>query len=112
MHKNKFLTVGLAVLFLSLNSVAFAGGTLTGTAKYEGETPKLKRIKMDADPICLSKHNGQEVVPPTVVLGEGNTLGNVFVYIKSGLSSQTYPPATKEAVIDQGGCQYHPHVLG
>src|SRR3989338_5339331 len=112
MRTNKFFIMALAALFLGWANFAGAAGTVTGTVKYEGEFPKLKPIKMDADPICLSKHTEGEVLSQTLVLGEGNTLGNVFVHIKSGLPSQDYPAPTGEAVLTQQGCQYHPHVLG
>jgi hypothetical protein len=110
MFKNKFLIALFAGLFLSLAHFAGAA-TLNGTVKYDGETPKLKPIKMDADPICLSKHSS-EVFPQTLVLGDGNTMGNVFVYVKSGLPAKEYPAPTTEATITQECCQYNPHVLG
>ena len=49
----------------------------------------------------------------TYVVGpSGTTLGNVFVYVKDGLSGYTFPAPTTPARIDQQGCRYHPHVFG
>jgi hypothetical protein len=86
--------------------------TIAGTIKYEGEVPVLKPLSMDADPGCAKKHSGP-VVPEILVLGDGQTLGNVYVRVKSGLpAGATYPAPTTPATLDQQGCHYVPHVLG
>ena len=59
---------------------AAQAGTIKGTIVYEGPIPKLKPINMEADPICHAKHD-TPVLPETIVLGEGQTLGNVFVRV-------------------------------
>ena len=66
---------------------------------------------MDADPVCYAVNKGN-VNSPSLVLGASNTLGNVFVYIKSGLAKADYPPPSEVAVINQAGCNYSPHVIG
>lgn len=110
MKKNStiFWTITL-FLFLQV-SMAFAG-TIRGVVKYDGEAPKLPEIKMDADPICLTKHSGP-VYSQVLLLGEGNTLGNVFVHVVSGLSQKAYPAPAEAVVLDQNGCVYEPHVTG
>ena len=85
--------------------------TISGTVSYQGEVPKLPAIKMDADPGCASKHK-EAIYPEVLVLGDGNTVGNVFVRVKSGLPAGNWAPPTEPAVIDQQGCHYIPHVLG
>ncbi|HEY7700088.1 MAG TPA: carboxypeptidase regulatory-like domain-containing protein, partial [Vicinamibacteria bacterium] len=47
-----------------------------------------------------------------VVVGEGNGLGNVFVYVKDGLAGRTFAPPEGSVTIEQQGCLYHPHVIG
>lgn len=113
MSRPKFLKVFFVFIILS---VAFAVSsaycaTITGAVKYEGAAPKFKEIKMDADPICQS-HHAEAVYPQTLVLGEGNTMANVFVHVKSGLPNQAYPAPTEPVVVDQKGCFYEPHVFG
>jgi len=95
------------MLFLSLPGWA---GEITGTIKYDGKVPQMREIKMDADPICASKHT-EPVRSESLVLGEGNTMANIFVKVTSGLPEKTYPAPSEAAVIDQKGCQYSPHVL-
>ena len=85
-------------------------GTISGTIKFDGTAPKFKEIKMDADPLCASQHT-TPVFPQSLVLGDGNTMGNVFVYVKSGLKSTTTPAPTAAVVVNQKGCQYNPHVV-
>lgn len=105
-----FKSILFCSVFLAV-TVSAQAATITGTVKYDGAVPKFKEIKMDADPICLTHHKGP-VYPQTLVLGDGNTLGNVFVYVKSGLTKKDYPVPTEPLILDQKGCQYEPHVAG
>jgi plastocyanin len=85
--------------------------SITGSVRYEGEVPTMKRVKMEADPNCARKHDS----PPQsemLVLGDGNRLANVFVSVTGGLPGGSYPATEEPAVIDQQGCRYVPHVLG
>ncbi|MCA9402607.1 MAG: hypothetical protein KC897_02390 [Candidatus Omnitrophica bacterium] len=99
-----------AIFVISVVTCAQAA-TIKGKAIYEGKVPKLRPIKMDADPICLTKH-ADAVSPDFLVLGEGNTLANVFVRVISGVPKKDYPAPAEAAVLDQEGCLYHPHVMG
>lgn len=89
----------------------FGSATITGTVRYEGEVPKLRPIPMDSDPGCAAKH-AEPVAPDVLVLGEGQTLANVYVSVTSGLPEGTWPVPSEPAVLDQRGCLYVPHVLG
>ena len=111
MHVTKKMLSFMAFIlgiFLSWNVQA---ASISGTIKYEGDIPKFNEIKMDADPICLTHHSAP-VYPQTLVVGEGNTMGNVFVYVKKGSAKKAYPVPAEPLVIDQNGCQYTPHVAG
>jgi len=113
---------GISLVILSVSSLAilvpnsyctqaFAGGSIAGTIKFEGSAPHSRLIHMDADPVCYAVNKGN-VHSSVLLLGDNNTLGNVFVYIKSGLARSDYPPPDQAAVITQAGCNYSPHVLG
>jgi plastocyanin len=108
MSKHLKALAGLAV------SLAFAGpalaGDITGTINYTGKVPTLKPIAMNADPVCAKKHTAP-VPSEVLVLGSGNTMANVMVRVKSAVPG-SFPAPAAPAVIDQKGCQYHPHVLG
>jgi plastocyanin len=104
------LALGL-LASLGAASIAMAGATVSGTVTYEGKIPNLKPLAMDADPACKAKHN-TAVPNEALVLGAGNTMGNILVRVKSGLpAGQTYPPPTEPVVMDQNGCIYKPHVF-
>jgi plastocyanin len=85
---------------------------VTGTVTYEGKVPALKPVAMTGDPMCAKKHTGA-VANEALVLGTGNTMGNVMVFVSKGLpAGKTYPAPASPVVIDQQGCQYKPHVAG
>jgi len=99
------------IFSVSLCTHAFADGSIVGTIKFEGGTPHLRLIHMDADPVCYAVNKGN-VHSQEIILGDKNSLRDVFVYIKSGLTKTNYPPPTEDAVINQAGCNYAPHVIG
>ncbi len=111
MLKERFLIMLLAFGIGALYPAHIFAAAITGTIKYEGEAPKFKELKMDADPICAAHHN-EPVYPQSLALGEGNTMGNILVQIKSGFPKKEYPAPTQEVILDQKGCIYDPHVLG
>jgi plastocyanin len=48
-----------------------------------------------------------------LVLGTGNTMANVIVYVSKGIpAGKTYPAPTTPVTLDQKGCQYLPHAQG
>jgi len=105
------LTLFMIGLGLVVSSSAFAAGaTVTGKVAFEGVAPSREKIKMAADPVCLGVHK-DPVLSEDLVVNNG-ALQNVVVYVKDGLSGKTFPPPTTPVVIDQAGCQYHPHVFG
>jgi plastocyanin len=88
--------------------VSADAATLTGTVKFEGAAPKMGNIQMSADPYCQSQHAGAAATDEDVVVGAAGELANVFVYIKD--IKGNFPAPSTPVVLDQKGCQYHPHV--
>jgi plastocyanin len=84
--------------------------TLTGKVAFEGTAPTNETIKMDADAYCKAAHNAP-VTTQEVEVNANGTLKDVFVYVKEGITG-TYPAPTTPVVLDQQGCQYHPHIFG
>jgi plastocyanin len=105
----------LAIVLVALSvspGIVYAAGTITGTITFDGKVPTLKPLAMDADPVCAKKH-AKPVPNEMLVLGNGNTMGNVMVWVSKGLPAGTTWPAPKTPVtLDQNGCMYVPHVMG
>ena len=92
--------------------VAFAASSITGTVTFAGKGPTLKPLAMDADPACAKKHSGP-VPSEALVLGTGNSMGNIMVWVSKGLpAGKTWPAPKTPVTLDQKGCQYVPHVMG
>ena len=92
--------------------IASAASSISGTVTFTGKAPTLKPLAMDADPVCAKKHTGP-VPNELLVLGNGNTMGNIMVWVSKGLpAGKTWPAPTAPVVLDQQGCQYKPHVTG
>jgi hypothetical protein len=85
---------------------------ISGIVSFDGDvTPAAQAIPMDADPNCARMHPEPALNEP-VVVGEGNGLGNTFVYVKEGLAGRTFAPPGDPATLDQRGCLYQPRVVG
>src|SRR2546425_7602610 len=68
-----------------------AGASITGTITFSGTAPALKPLAMDADPACAKKHSAP-VPSEMLVLGTGNSMGNIIVWVSKGLpAGKTYP---------------------
>jgi plastocyanin len=102
----------IAFIFsVSLCTHAYADGSMAGTIKFDGVAPHSRLIHMDADAVCYAVNHGN-IHSQAIILGDNNTLSDVFVYIKSGLTKANYPPSPQAIVINQAGCNYKPHVIG
>ena len=79
--------------------------TINGTVKFDGAAPKASKIDMSQDPGCKGMNEAENVVV------NGGDLANVFVYVKDGLGNRTFDLPKDPVVLEQQGCQYHPHVI-
>ena len=98
------------IVLLSAVGIIYAGGSITGTITFEGKAPKMKPLKVDADPMCVANN---EIAPKKewLILDENKGVKNMLVFITEGLNID-YSPPEEPVVIDQKGCIYSPHVLG
>ena len=78
-----WLAAGLAGI-LVWPGVVIAASSITGTVTFDGKVPTLKPLTMDADPACAKKHT-KPVLSERLVLGSGNTMGNILVWVSKGL---------------------------
>jgi plastocyanin len=84
--------------------------TITGKVSFEGEKPKPRQIRMDAEASCAALHK-EPVYGEELVVNDG-ALQYVFVYVKDGLGDKTFATPTEQVTLDQKGCIYKPHMIG
>ena len=98
------------IVLLSAVGIIYAEGSIIGTITFEGKAPKMKPLRLDADPICVVNN---EIAPKKewLILDENKGVKNVLVFVTEGLNID-YSPPEEPVVIDQKGCIYSPHVLG
>lgn len=108
MIKRRVISVLCLALLVSSGLMA---GDISGKVLFKGKTPVEPRINMSADPVCKRAHPGA-VFGQEVVVNKNETLKNVFVFIKDGLTGKTYPAPKQTLLFDQIGCEYQPHALG
>ena len=87
-------------------------GTVTVAVKFEGTPPAPKMMRLDGDPKCVTENGASEVADESLVVGDNQSLQNVFVYVKDGLGAYGFPVPTEPVVLDQDKCRYTPRVLG
>jgi hypothetical protein len=101
------------VLGIALGSSAVSalpgGGTISGKVSVEGTPAKPLAIDMSKEPDCAKQH-ATPILTENVVVGPGNALENVVVYISEGAPDETSAASEVVSVI-QKGCQYLPHVV-
>jgi plastocyanin len=111
MRLNTLRKVAATAVCCALAGHALAGG-VSGTIVFEGTPPVMKPINMGATPECHAMHGDTPIIDETLVLGAGQTMGNILVHVSKGLPAKTWPVPTEPAIITQKGCVYSPHVIG
>jgi hypothetical protein len=102
-------TVQPATSFFKVDSST--AGSVTGTVRYTGKKPSHKMIDMSEDPACVEAHHGK-AYDESLAVGSNGSLGNAFIYIKRGLEGKNFEVPATPVTIKQGGCWFHPRVLG
>lgn len=89
-------------------AAAPGGGSIAGKVSFEGTPDAPQKVKLTADAKCAAMHkDGLE--RRTIKLKDGG-LADALVYVKSGASG-SYPAPAEPVLLDQQGCDYHPHML-
>jgi plastocyanin len=86
---------------------ARAAGSITGSVKLAGKAPEPKVVDPKSDPYCAKQ---PAIKDEEVIAGTAGELKNVVVRITKGAAAPAAPPSAN-AVIEQTGCAYVPHVL-
>jgi hypothetical protein len=87
-------------------------GAVSGQVTFTGTPPAAETIRMGTDAACV-QGSGPNPVSNAVLVGNGGSLQNVFVYIKDGLDPDyRFDVPADPAILDQRGCFYLPRVVG
>lgn len=87
-------------------------GAVTAAVKFEGDLPTPDMITITGDPKCVAENGGPQRPDEKIVVGANQALQNVFVYVKDGLGSYSFPIPPEPVLLDQDQCRYTPRVLG
>jgi plastocyanin len=87
------------------------GATVSGKVNFKGAKPVMREIDMSANPACQKTHPKPVLSEEVIVNGNG-TLANAFVWVKEGVPEGKWAVPSKQALVDQQGCIYTPHVSG
>ena len=99
-------------LLLNPNVSAAGEGKISGSVKLTGTAPHMRGIDMSKDPWCAKQHANSPAHMENVVVGSGDGLENVVLYISEGLTGGALAEVpTETPVFDQKNCMYTPHVL-
>ena len=110
----------IAVLVVSVSGLARGGeafpkdkatASIKGTVTFEGAAPKRLPLDTSGDPKCAA-HQTEPLLKEDVIVSADGKLKNVIVYVKKGAEKWTFTAPAEPRIIDQKGCQYHPHVFG
>tara|TARA_Y100000590_G_C15736113_1_gene1018623 strand:+ start:4007 stop:4735 length:729 start_codon:yes stop_codon:yes gene_type:complete len=86
------------------------GASLSGKVNFDGKPPKKKIIKsLKDDPQCGSQHK-EPIYNQSFIMNDEGFLKNVLVYLENVEYKGEVPK--NQAVLDQKGCMYTPHVQG
>lgn len=96
---------------LLLATASAVGAGVTGSATLEGDPPAEFKLKMNADPKCDALYPDGSPSTRYFIVGEGGSLGNVFLYITDPPDGD-YPAPETPTTLLQEGCLYSPLVGG
>lgn len=115
-----FAAIGLVTATVALGSGTRTGAAATGGAArsieghitFDGPQPRVRAIRMSADPNCEALHD-ERVFANDRVIAEDGSLADVFVYVESPPpGSFDAEPPSEPVELRQQGCVYVPRVQG
>jgi hypothetical protein len=106
------ILICIATVLVDQRVNAAGEGSIAGSVKLSGTAPHMRGIDMSKDPYCVKQHENSPAKLENVVVGSGDGLENVVLYLSEGLSgSAASAVPTQQPTFDQKGCMYTPHVL-
>jgi plastocyanin len=87
------------------NEAVTNGGTILGVVKFKGTPPPVKKLQITKDEEVCGKTAKTD---PSLIVSQAG-VSNAVVYIADIQKGKKMD--TEKPILDQKGCEYHPHVL-
>ncbi len=96
------------LVFSALSLEAWAGGTISGTVRLQGDAPIPKKKANTVDPDAC----GREAVSQECLVGKRGGLQNAVVFIDGKVEgAKKFERPEGGYALDQKKCQFDPHIL-
>jgi len=107
-------SIGICLVALSLwgfqaTTFGQSNGAISGKVTLSGVPPKAQLLDMSKEPECIKLNPKPRTTEDTVV-GTGNTLKNVVVFISAGAPAASSTPGG-HVIMNQQNCHYATRVL-
>jgi hypothetical protein len=87
------------------------GGTITGTVKWSGPTPKIAAIPINKDPQVCDPQSQKKRDLERLVIGASGGVANTVVFLKGITKGKAMDLPEERQFLNQRTCRYEPHVL-
>ena len=106
----------LALFFLAISNAwakyqpmsVMVGGTISGKVTYSGKAESPKKINLNVDKAVCGAHG--PVLSEDLIVNSQGGVKNAVVYLSNITQGKPLLPGG-DAVLDQQGCKYVPHIL-
>jgi len=108
----KKIVFAAAVVMTASPVFAADWGSLKGRFVVDGTPAELPALQVDKDAVCMEAKPKNQAL----VIGDGNALANVVVYLRAPRTGKIaiHPDyeaeLSKPVVLDNRGCEFHPHI--
>ncbi len=92
---------------ISVNSA----GSIRGTVKWSGATPKTLSFPVTKDPSICDPESRKSVDLERLIVGPSGGVANTVVFLKNVRQGKAMDIGQMKPVLDQKHCRYEPHVL-
>jgi hypothetical protein len=87
------------------------GGTITGTVKWSGPTPKASAVAINKDPEVCDPQSEKKRDLERLVVGANGGVANTVVFLKDITKGKAMDLPEGRQFLNQKTCRYEPHVL-
>jgi len=87
------------------------GGTISGTVKWSGATPRNLEMPVTKDLKICDPDGNKTIGLDRLIIGNDGGVANTIVYLKNVSSGKSFDLPPQSRHLDQKSCRYVPHIL-